>query len=440
MNPSLDIADPATTSVAPPDRITIGDLGLRPDGSDAAGEAVSRSTANVSAAKVGSRVLLIEDDLSFNEIIRDFLTESGYTVIAVLNGGDGIREVLAGDFSVILCDMVMPTLPGDMFYRAVERARPHLCNRFVFMTGHRSDAKIDDFIRSIHAHGLRKPFHLDDLLCTIHLIEMCGHFTEAPAFAPAPARRAASAPNPVAPTHGNSLPPALAASPVEVVPRPSGAAQFPALSRESDLPANAPDEGREWSFLRVCRVLGAALALAAVPISWYFVLSSRVASSSTELSVLEWQWANVSRLVQEGEQARHGYDTSAGIPDRIATERKTPKWTPALRSVASAAGLDVELRGVELRGANDLAGACVLRLSGVSTGKRPQEIADRFRGQIESKLRQHFGGTFATARFERLDVAPESSATDPDHRKAAFSIIVTAGPNTAGESGPTRKL
>jgi len=71
-------------------------------------------------------VLLLDDDTALRDVITDFLTDSGYTVVAVSNGAEGIREMVARDFSVILCDLMMPTLPGDMFYRAAERIRPRL--------------------------------------------------------------------------------------------------------------------------------------------------------------------------------------------------------------------------------------------------------------------------------------------------------------------------
>ena len=53
---------------------------------------------------------------------------------------------MVSDYSVILCDMVMPNLAGDMFYVAVERVKPHLCRRIVFVTGHQGDRKVDEFI------------------------------------------------------------------------------------------------------------------------------------------------------------------------------------------------------------------------------------------------------------------------------------------------------
>ena len=125
-----------------------------------------------SANRAVKRVLLLEDDPAFGEIMAEFLRESGFEVVAVVNGVEGVHKVLASDFEVILCDMMMPTLPGDMFFRAVERMRPHLCNRFIFMTGHRGNAKVNDFIRNVNGTILSKPFHVDDLLEMIAFVQV----------------------------------------------------------------------------------------------------------------------------------------------------------------------------------------------------------------------------------------------------------------------------
>jgi len=68
--------------------------------------------------------------------------------------------------------MMMPTLPGDMFFRAVERMRPHLCSRFVFMTGHRGNQKVNEFISLVNGTILTKPFKVDDLLEMIAFIQV----------------------------------------------------------------------------------------------------------------------------------------------------------------------------------------------------------------------------------------------------------------------------
>jgi len=118
------------------------------------------------------KILLLEDDPAFKEIMTDFLSENGYDVKAVQNGVEGVHQVLAGDFEVILCDMLMPTLPGDMFFRAVERMRPHLCDRFIFMTGYRGNTKVNEFIASVQGTVLMKPFHVDDLLELFAFIQL----------------------------------------------------------------------------------------------------------------------------------------------------------------------------------------------------------------------------------------------------------------------------
>lgn len=132
---------------------------------------VHPSSQNPNAA-TDKKVLLLEDDPAFKEIMTDFLGETGFQVVAVQNGVEGVHQVLASDFEVILCDMMMPTLPGDMFFRAVERMRPHLCDRFVFMTGHRNNAKVNDFISNVNGTILNKPFHVDDLLEMIAFIKV----------------------------------------------------------------------------------------------------------------------------------------------------------------------------------------------------------------------------------------------------------------------------
>lgn len=121
------------------------------------------------------KILLLEDEQHFRDLMREFLTGQGFEVTAVQNGVEGVHEVLGKDFDVILCDMMMPTLPGDMFYRAVERMRPHLCERFIFMSGHRGSVKINEFVRTVNGTLLLKPFQIADLLEMIAFVQVRMH-------------------------------------------------------------------------------------------------------------------------------------------------------------------------------------------------------------------------------------------------------------------------
>jgi DNA-binding NarL/FixJ family response regulator len=115
-------------------------------------------------------VLLLEDDAVFSAMVTTFLGSSGFKVTQVSNGAEGLRKLLSEDFDAIVCDMVMPSFPGDKFYLAVSKTKPHLCDRFIFITGHKGDRKIDEFIRSVRGIVLWKPFQLYELVERIRLI------------------------------------------------------------------------------------------------------------------------------------------------------------------------------------------------------------------------------------------------------------------------------
>jgi CheY-like chemotaxis protein len=115
-------------------------------------------------------ILIMEDDVVLAMQLKEALEIQGYVVTVVSNGAEGLKKILATDFSIILCDMVMPNFPGDMFYLAVERVRPRLCQRFVFMTGHKGERKIEKFIRRIRGFMLWKPFEMHVLFEAIKVV------------------------------------------------------------------------------------------------------------------------------------------------------------------------------------------------------------------------------------------------------------------------------
>lgn len=115
-------------------------------------------------------ILMVEDDVAFGETLELFLISQGFRVTRVTDAAQGLREVAVADFDIVLCDMVIPNMPGSEFYQEVERIKPHLSNRFIFMTGHQADPRSDGFIRRIRALMLWKPFHLGDLLTAIEVV------------------------------------------------------------------------------------------------------------------------------------------------------------------------------------------------------------------------------------------------------------------------------
>jgi DNA-binding NtrC family response regulator len=109
-------------------------------------------------------VLIVEDNVALGGSLELLLESHGCDVSRSTDAAGGLRHIMLVDYDAILCDMVMPNLSGDLFYQAVQRIKPHLCRRFVFMSGHREDPRWYQFVRKVDALILWKPFPLALLL------------------------------------------------------------------------------------------------------------------------------------------------------------------------------------------------------------------------------------------------------------------------------------
>ena len=109
------------------------------------------------------RILLLEDRQDFRSVLHDHLVSSSHEVVSVASGVEGIREILKAPFDLIICDMMMPNMGGEMFHLAVTRVRPAAGQRFIFFTGHRNNAAIEQFFRRVNATVLYKPFKMSAL-------------------------------------------------------------------------------------------------------------------------------------------------------------------------------------------------------------------------------------------------------------------------------------
>jgi len=115
-------------------------------------------------------ILLLDDDAELAETLKCVLQSRNFLVTTAKNGVEGLREVMAMDFDVILCDMLMPTMPGDMFYLAVQKVKPHLCKRFLFITGHGDDPRTNAFLHKTDGLAIFKPVPADELVQMISLV------------------------------------------------------------------------------------------------------------------------------------------------------------------------------------------------------------------------------------------------------------------------------
>ena len=61
---------------------------------------------------MGQRILIAEDDYDLRVIVSDFLTTSGYSVMAVPNGSDALDVMPALQPQLLILDFSMPKMDG----------------------------------------------------------------------------------------------------------------------------------------------------------------------------------------------------------------------------------------------------------------------------------------------------------------------------------------
>jgi hypothetical protein len=138
-------------------------------------------------------------------------------------------------------------------------------------------------------------------------------------------------------------------------------------------------------------VLIFSVALAVVSVRWYSGLRERTAAQSVELRALETRWAAVSAHLQEAAAMRPKLERALGGPARFAADRASPRWTPALRGIAMAAGKEIELVDIHAHADAENPSACVIRVRGLAGGPQPRLAADHFRKAAEENLKRNAG-------------------------------------------------
>ncbi|MEQ2007650.1 MAG: response regulator [Limisphaerales bacterium] len=128
------------------------------------------STAADSNPRRIRSVMVVDDDVELAMMYKELLGSQGYIVSTAPNGVEALKIIMRHDVDAIICDMMMPHMPGDMFYMAVERVKPHLCARFIFVTSYEGNPKIEAFFKKVNGIVLYKPTTLGKLMGTLNLL------------------------------------------------------------------------------------------------------------------------------------------------------------------------------------------------------------------------------------------------------------------------------
>ena len=111
----------------------------------------------------GKTILVVDDEPAVASLLAEALTRDGCKVDVAGNGALALRMLGAQDYDLIVSDSGMPVVSGPELYREVERRRPELTRRFVFVTGDILNPRTRAFLTRTGAPQLEKPFTVESV-------------------------------------------------------------------------------------------------------------------------------------------------------------------------------------------------------------------------------------------------------------------------------------
>jgi DNA-binding response OmpR family regulator len=116
------------------------------------------------------RILIVEDETSIANFVRDGLEEEGFSVDIADNGKKGLQLALdnIAEYDVILLDWMLPGLNGIEICRTVRKENKSV--PIIFLT---AKDTVDDAVFGLESGAndyIRKPFSFEELLARIRVL------------------------------------------------------------------------------------------------------------------------------------------------------------------------------------------------------------------------------------------------------------------------------
>ena len=115
----------------------------------------------------GPRILVVDDEPKIRDFIVRALSAAGYAIDTACDGADGLRRALAGGYSLVILDLVMPEMDGRQMLTSLRRRYP---GQPVLVLSCLTDVatKVDCLDLGAHDY-LSKPFSLAELLARVRV-------------------------------------------------------------------------------------------------------------------------------------------------------------------------------------------------------------------------------------------------------------------------------
>jgi len=109
-------------------------------------------------------ILVVDDEVSIRELVRDTLETRGHTVDVAESGEKALEAIAAKRYDLLVSDLKMPEMSGQELYARVQAEHPDLAKRVLFTSGDTVSLETKAFLERVGRPFLLKPFQVADLV------------------------------------------------------------------------------------------------------------------------------------------------------------------------------------------------------------------------------------------------------------------------------------
>ena len=113
----------------------------------------------------GEKLLIVEDEESIREVLKEILEDRGYRVYTAASAEEGLSVLDDAEIEVALVDVMLPGMSGLALLETIKKMPRDI--EVLIMTGQSSAASAREAIRNGAFDCLQKPFYDFDQLSTM---------------------------------------------------------------------------------------------------------------------------------------------------------------------------------------------------------------------------------------------------------------------------------
>ena len=111
--------------------------------------------------KIPRHMLVVDDEKSMRDLLKECLNEYGYEVTCAVNGQDALHIYKQGHFDIVLSDLSMEPMDGLELLNRIKEINPDVI--FIMITGYPSIKSSIEAMKKGAKDYITKPFKIDEI-------------------------------------------------------------------------------------------------------------------------------------------------------------------------------------------------------------------------------------------------------------------------------------